>query len=186
MSVSPVIMRQRMKTAVALIFCATLTGGMPEVHASDCPLGSEGYAAYQQDLLFQRFSHPRLGATTCYPVTLFPTVEPTPDGFRFASDDGLSWFTLTHDVLDGHRPIRSMMDQAERDLLARSASITYSRIKDNWFVLSGHTGDRIYYMRTVVDGAALATDTLHISIPVEQKTFYYDIITRMSRSFRLR
>jgi hypothetical protein len=78
------------------------------------------------------------------------------------------------------------MDQAKRDLLSRSASITYSRIKDNWFVLSGHTGDRIYYWRTVIDGAALARDTLYISIPVEQKTFYYDIIARMSRSFRLR
>jgi hypothetical protein len=178
-------MDQRMKTAVALIFCATLTGGILEAHAADCPAGSEDYAAYQRDLLFQRFSHPRLGATTCYPVTLFPIVEPTADGFRFASDDGLSWFTLTHDVLDGHRSIQGMMERVERDLLARSASITYSRIKDNWFVLSGHTGDRIYYLRTVVDSATLAADTLHISIPVEQKTFYYDIITRMSRSFRL-
>jgi len=178
--------RQRTPTFAAIALFACLTGATLEARAADCPAGSEEYAAYQRTLVFERFSHQRLGATACYPVTLFPTMAPTPDGFRFSSDDGLAWFTLTRDVQDERGSIQGVMEEAKRDLLARSASVTYSRTKDNWFVLSGYIDDRIYYRRTIIDDAGLATETLYISIPAEQKTFYYDIIARMSWSFRLR
>ena len=70
--------------------------------------------------------------------------------------------------------------------VAEAASITYERSKENWFVLSGHDGDRIYYQRTAISSASSEASTLFIDIPTEQKPFYQDIIARMSWSFRPR
>jgi hypothetical protein len=170
----------------ALAFLAMLAGGASSPRAADCPAGSDNYRAYQGNLAFERFSHRSLGASVCYPIRVFPAMSPTADGFRFMSDDGLSWFSLSSTVLSKETSIREVMDSTKRNLLARPASITYERLKGNWFVLSGHDGDRIYYQRTSIDSASSETDTLFISIPTEQKSFYQDIIARMSWSFRSR
>src|SRR3954452_13998987 len=139
-----------MRILAIIIFFVSTVSNVAEVLVADCPSGSEEYAFYQRELSFLRFSDQRLEATICYPVRVFPTVEPTLHGFHFTSDDGLSWFTLTHDVENGDRSILEMMDEAKRNLLAQPASVTYSRTKDNWFVLSGHIGNRIYYRRSVI------------------------------------
>ena len=169
-----------------LAFLAILTGGAPSPRAADCPAGSNDYKTYQGDLAFERFSHQSLGVTVCYPIRVFPAMSPTADGFRFISDDGLSWFSVSSTALSKETSIREVIDRTKRNLLARPASITYERLKGNWFVLSGHDGDRIYYQRTAIDSASSETNTLFINIPTEQKSFYQDIIARMSWSFRSR
>ena len=178
--------RQRPNALAILAFLAILTAGAPSPHAADCPTGSNDYKTYQGDLAFERFSHQSLGATVCYPVRVFPVMSPTTGGFRFTSDDGLSWFSVSSTALSKETSIRNVMDSTKRNLLARSASITYERLKENWFVLSGHDGDRIYYQRTAIDSASSEASTLFINIPTEQKSFYQDIIARMSWSFRPR
>jgi hypothetical protein len=177
----------RRPNALALLaFLAILTGGAPSPRAADCPAGSNDYKTYQGDLAFERFSHQSLGATVCYPIRVFPVMSPIAGGFRFTSDDGLSWFSVSSAALSQETSIRDMMNSARRSLLAKAASITYERSKENWFVLSGHDGDRIYYQRTAIDGPSSETSTLFIDIPAEQKSFYQDIIARMSWSFRPR
>jgi hypothetical protein len=178
--------RQRPNALAILAFLAILTAGAPSPHAADCPTGSNDYKTYQGDLAFERFSHQSLGATVCYPIRVFPVMSPITGGFRFTSDDSLSWFSVSSAALSQETSIRNVMDSARRSLLAKAASITYERSKENWFVLSGHDGDRIYYQRTAIDGASSEASTLFIDIPAEQKSFYQDIIARMSWSFRPR
>lgn len=184
--VSSPLGRQRRNALAILTFLAILTAGAPSPRAADCPAGSNDYKTYQGNLAFERFSHQNLGATVCYPIRVFPVMSPTVGGFRFTSDDGLSWFSVSSAALNKQTSIRTVMDSAKRSLLAKAASITYERSKENWFVLSGHDGDRIYYQRTAVDDASSEASTLFIDIPTEQKSFYQDIIARMSWSFRPR
>ena len=167
-----------------LAFLAILTAGAPSPRAADCPAGSNDYKTYQGNLVFERFSHQSLGATVCYPIRVFPVMSPIAGGFRFTSDDGLSWFSVSSAALSRETLIHDVMDSAKRSLLAKAASITYERSKENWFVLSGHDGDRIYYQRTAISSASSEASTLFIDIPTEQKPFYQDIIARMSWSFR--
>lgn len=178
--------RRRPNALALLAFVAILTGGAPSPRAADCPDGSNDYKTYQGDLAFERFSHQSLGATVCYPIRVFPVMSPIAGGFRFTSDDGLSWFSVSSAALIKETSIRDVMDSARRSLLAKAASITYERSKENWFVLSGHDGDRIYYQRTATGSASSEASTLFIDIPAEQKSFYQDIIARMSWSFRPR
>jgi len=178
--------RRRPNALALLAFLAILTGGAPSPRAADCPAGSNDYKTYQGNLAFERFSHQSLGATVCYPIRVFPVMSPIAGGFRFTSDDGLSWFSVSSVALSQETSIRDVMDSAKRNLLAKAASITYERSKENWFVLSGHDGDRIYYQRTATGSASSETSTLFIDIPAEQKSFYQDIIARMSWSFRPR
>ncbi len=178
--------RRRPNALALLAFLAILTGGAPSPRAADCPAGSNDYKTYQGDLAFERFSHQSLGATVCYPIRVFPAMDPIAGGFRFTSDDGLSWFSVSSAALSQETSIRDVMDSTRRSMLAKAASITYERSKENWFVLSGHDGDRIYYQRTAIDSASSEASTLFIDIPTEQKPFYQDIIARMSWSFRPR
>jgi hypothetical protein len=178
--------RRRPNALATLVFLAVLTAGAPSPRAADCPAGSNDYKTYQGDLAFERFSHQSLGATVCYPIRVFPVMSPIAGGFRFSSDDSLSWFSVSSAALSQETSIRDVMDSAKRNLLAKAASITYERSKENWFVLSGHDGDRIYYQRTAINSASSETSTLFIDIPAEQKSFYQDIIARMSWSFRPR
>jgi hypothetical protein len=178
--------RRRPNALPLLAFLAVLTGGAPSPRAADCPAGSNDYKTYQGDLAFERFSHQSLGATVCYPIRVFPVMSPIAGGFRFTSDDGLSWFSVSSAALSQETSVRDVMDSAKRSLLAKAASITYERSKETWFVLSGHDGGRIYYQRTAIDGASSEASTLFIDIPTEQKPFYQDIIARMSWSFRPR
>ncbi|WP_157619490.1 hypothetical protein [Skermanella stibiiresistens] len=170
----------------ALAFVGILAGGAASPSAAECPAGSADYRTYQGNIVFERFDDPHLGATVCYPTRVFPAMSPSRDGFRFTSDDGLSWFSMSGAGIAPGTSTREVMALTKRDLMARSASITYERSKGDWFVLSGHDGDRIYYQRTEIDGDQSAANTLFISIPVEQKSFYQDIIARMSWSFRSR
>lgn len=178
--------RQRPNALLVLTFLAILTAGAPSPRAATCPAGSNDYKTYQGDLAFERFSHQSLGATVCYPIRVFPVMSPIAGGFRFTSDDGLSWFSVSSAALSQETSIRDVMDRAKRNLLAKAASITYERSKENWFVLSGHDGDRVYYQRTAISSASSEASTLFIDIPTEQKPFYQDIIARMSWSFRPR
>lgn len=170
-----------------------VTGIAPEAGArqagqagADCPRGRSGYEAYQGGLVFMRFADTRFDASVCYPGTVFRAVENRANGLRFISDDGLAWFQLSHHANERRRSIRELMGEAEQELAARSASITYRRTKDDWFVLSGYLGDRIYYRKTILTNAGAAADTLLINFPEEQKPFYYDIVERMSWSYRSR
>jgi hypothetical protein len=178
--------RRRPNALATLAFLAVLTGGAPSPRAADCPAGSNDYKTYQGNLAFERFNHQSLGGTVCYSIRVFPVMSPIAGGFRFTSDDGLSWFSVSSATLSQETSVRDVMDSARRSLLAKAASITYERSKENWFVLSGHDGDRIYYQRTAIDGASSEVSTLFIDIPTEQKPFYQDIIARMSWSFRPR
>ena len=119
--------RQRPNVLAILAFLAILTAGAPSPHAADCPAGSNDYKTYQGNLAFERFSHQSLGATVCYPVRVFPVMSPTTGGFRFTSDDGLSWFSVSSTALSKETSIRNVMDSTKRNLLAQSASITYER-----------------------------------------------------------
>jgi hypothetical protein len=161
--------------ALALALQPTPGGAEP-----GCPSGREGYRDAQGGIPFARISGPRTGTPVCYPERVFRKDGDTAEGVRFVSDDGLAWFTLSRRA---GRPLAAALEEAVRDLDRQGATITYRRAVGGWFVLSGHRDDRIYYRKTV-QAADGALDTLLIEFPREQKPFYYDIVERMSWSYR--
>jgi hypothetical protein len=174
--------------ALALAVAAALpaaglpgSGGAAALDA--CPEGRTGYEDFQGGLVFEPVVEPSTGMRVCYPSTVFRRATDDSGAFRFVSDDGLAWFTLTRAPGDG-RPPRDLAEEATRRLAGERASVTYRRTTEDWFVLSGYRGERIYYLKSVLAEDGAAVDTFLIEFPREQRPFYYDIVERMSWSFR--
>lgn len=64
----------------------------------------------------------------------------------------------------------------------RKVNAVYSRMKGNWFVVSGYTDDgRIYYEKTVLrDGVFLTAILYH---PIEEKEYFSSIIPDIFTDF---
>jgi hypothetical protein len=149
-----------------------------------CPEGRSGYEKYQASLVFTPLVEEQLDARLCYPVTVFPKRQEGADGLRFISDDGLAWFHLSSRPNERRLSAGELAGEAVERIEEEASTVTYRRTTEDWFVLSGFTGERIYYLKTVLaeDGASI--DTMFINFPKEQKPFYYDIVERMSWSYK--
>ncbi len=83
-------------------------------------------------------------------------------------------------------PLRRLMAEAEGDITHNSGGeITYRRIRDNWFVLSGHMAGRIFYRRTLLTARGIEA-TLWLEFPRDMRPCLDDAVTTMSLSFRER
>lgn len=149
-----------------------------------CPEGRSGYERYQSLLVFVPLEEERLDARLCYPAMVFPKRQDEVGGLRFISDDGLAWFHLSSEPNERRQSVAELVAEAVERGAEEQATVTYRRATRNWFVLSGFIGERIYYRKTVLSGGGASIDTMLINFPKEQKPFYYDIVERMSWSFK--
>jgi hypothetical protein len=106
-------------------------------------------------------------------------MDPAPDnddGRRYYDRNG---FTMTvsgmYNVLDSS--LKDEMRNQERDF----DTVTYRRMKNSWFVLSGYSGEEILYIKTYI-----ANDTiyhLYMRYPKHLKEEYDTIVSKIARSF---
>jgi hypothetical protein len=74
------------------------------------------------------------------------------------------------------------------DLKERGTGVTYKLLRDNSYVISGKSGDKVYYQKTILSGndgdadAVFATFTLEYSST--EKNIFDAIATHVSKSFR--
>ncbi|MDZ4310974.1 MAG: hypothetical protein U1A24_10530 [Cypionkella sp.] len=132
-----------------------------------------GYALYQ---------NARFGTTISYPSAYFNT-EQSPengDGRRFSSADGQSYFLVfgQHDAFG--LPQDEMMQQDKTQQAYQGVS--YEKSGKNWYVLSGLTGDTIFYRKVILapDGIIHAFE---IHYPAAQKSAFDAVVTHMAQTF---
>jgi hypothetical protein len=83
-------------------------------------------------------------------------------------------------------PLRRLMAEAEGDLEHNAgAEITYRRVRDNWFVISGYMVGRIFYRRTLLTSRGIVA-TLWMEFPRDMRPCVEHAVTVMSLSFRER
>jgi hypothetical protein len=81
--------------------------------------------------------------------------------------------------------IADLFDEAKHDVTENSGGeITYTRIKDNWFVVSGFIAGRIFYQRTLLTSDAGVIGSLWIEFPRDMRPCFEEAVTMMSLSFR--
>lgn len=61
-------------------------------------------------------------------------------------------------------------------------TITYRKLGDNWFALSGYKGNNIIYIKTWVGPGSI--NSLYLQYPSAMKADYDDIVKKIVRSFR--
>jgi len=140
--------------------------------------GTANWRIYQND---------RYGTTIDYPDLFKP--EPPPDnddGRRFKSADGAefavfaSYGALDFDLAGYQKYIL--------EKLGPGKAVTYQAHGDDWFVISGTEGDRIFYERYMLSrGKEMAEGFVEgfvMSYPAALKQTYDPIVARMAKSFR--
>jgi hypothetical protein len=126
----------------------------------------------------------RFGTTIDYPAG-FLAMQPPPgndDGRTFRSADGavtlLVFGQFNIDGLDGP----AMMER-DRDW-GGYEQVTYQSAKADRYVLSGYSGDRVFYRAARIDAGTGVVHVFEIEYPAAEKAVWDPIVTRMAKSFR--
>ena len=129
------------------------------------------------------YRNSRFGTLIEYPARFRPGRPPdNNDGLSFTAADGATlsvWGSLNvmeHDLAGLEAFLRE--NGANRD------RITYRAAGENWLVLSGTRGDRIFYARHLFSHRNEIINAFEISYPAALRTGYDPIVGRMSGSLR--
>ncbi|MGG5823979.1 hypothetical protein [Falsiroseomonas sp. HW251] len=169
-----------MRLALVLGTALLLTGATLTAAADDCPVAPPGEPQ-------RTYRNSRFGYTFVYPpiFTLDPDSVPAlGDGARFWTSDRRATVVVNAAPANQAQTLRDLLAEAEGDVLHNSqGEITYRRIRDNWFVISGYMMGRIFYRRTLLTGTGVVA-TLWMEFPREMRACLDGAVTTMSLSFR--
>lgn len=136
----------------------------------------------QQTIQYKIYRNARFDYTISYPSRLLaPQGESTNgDGQKFASKDGRAELI----VYGSNNALDQTLEQAFNE--AKSASgnrvVTYQTMKQDWFVVSGSEGGKIFYQKTFLRAGVFKT--MRIEYDEQIKTMYDAITTKVSLSFK--
>lgn len=135
---------------------------------------------------FQTYANPRFNYSIDYPPKLLlPKGDaPNGDGRIFASADLQAQMIIygTHNVLE--QTIQDLFKKESQDASSQQITkkVTYKRQKDNWFVVSGYIGPKIFYQKTFLSNDMFKT--FYIEYPQNQRQRYDPILSRLGSSFK--
>jgi hypothetical protein len=138
------------------------------------PAVADSWLTYQND---------RYGTTIDYP-NIFKAQPPpdNDDGQAFKSADGADFSVFaSYNTLDFD--VASFQDFIVKDL-DPGAVVTFRAHGDNWFVISGTSGNNIFYERHLLSHGAQMTEGFVMTYPAQLKQIYDPVVARMSKSFR--
>lgn len=127
---------------------------------------------------FAQYCNERYGFCVAYPATL--TAEESPandDGGGFSDSHGFS-MTVSgiNNVLEA--TLQSEMKSQAQEI----AKITYQTKGKNWFVLSGHKGSDVVYLKIYIGKESI--NHLFIKYPAKKSAEYAEAVAKISRSFK--
>jgi hypothetical protein len=126
---------------------------------------------------FARYCNERFGSCVTYPSDLTP--DPLPmngDGRKFHDAKGFVMTVGGFNSLDRSISTEIKLDEEQFD------DITYRAMGKNWFVLSGHKGLKVLYIKAFVGKGS--TSLLWLEYPTSLKSRYDHIVKEISGSFR--
>lgn len=156
------------------------------------------FAAAQQDLdrcpdretgQIRTYRNEKFGFILNYPSSFIldpQSVPPNGDSARFSTASGAATAVVSVGRNLRNLRLRQLMEEDRRDILQNGGGeLTYERIRNNWYVISGYMVGRIFYQRTMLlRDETIAT--LWIEFPREKKPCFEGAVTTMSLSFRER
>ena len=100
-----------------------------------------------------RYVNARFGYAVCVPGGLTGQGESeNGDGQRFVADDGAELI-----VYGAHNALGETLEDRRASALERLGPASYRAGGRDWFVVSGRTGDRVYYVRTTLRRGVFAS-----------------------------
>ncbi len=146
-------------------------------------------ASGQSASSWNTYQNARFGYEIGYPGD-FHKEEPPPennDGRIFTSSDGKATITVYGSFNALSRTIAGMYRSQLDEYSKEGKTVTYKARGDNWFVLSGFDGDRIFYIKTLRKKADKENEvyaTIIFYYPRASKNTYDAVTERLSKSLR--
>jgi hypothetical protein len=148
--------------------------------AAECAAGRAGQP--------MQYKNARFGFTMTYPSNFVLDPESIPEGgdsARFWTPDRRATAVVTGIRNGLGQSLTDLLDEATKDVTENShGTITYSRTRDNWFVISGFIGERIFYRRSFLSDRSRVIGNLWIEFPRTMRPCFEDAVSMMSLSFR--
>jgi len=142
-----------------------------------------GLAARSSEI-YSPYVNERFGYRVFVPTTLVSSRGESANG------DGCTWKSrdgqITLKAWGGNnvfnRTLRGQMNAARREWAADHARFGYCRFTPKFYVLTGTTGDQIFYEKTVPQGDGFAT--MLWQFPVSRRARMDAVVTKTSRAFQ--
>lgn len=142
--------------------------------ASVCPA--------QQTIQYKVYRNARFDYVISYPSRLLvPQGEATNgDGQKFATKDGSAELI----VFGSNNALDQTLEEAfnEAKSITGDRVVTYQTMKQDWFVVSGSEGGRIFYQKTYLRNGVFKT--MRIEYAEHLKNTYDAVTTKVSLSFK--
>lgn len=179
-------MRERMgnvRTSVgALLLGLWMTAAFLHPAAADGLLRSYIDSFMREDGGYVLYRNARYGTVISYPGDLFSPLPPpgNGDGRTFETADGAARFYVFAQF--------NALGQGQKEMLEQDKAadwrddVTYERSGAGWYVISGHSGDDIFYRKVIVEPSDLVR-IFEITYPSAMRAQMDAAVTRMSRSF---
>jgi len=139
-------------------------------------------AGAEEAYAYTKYCNARYGFCVEYPVDF--GMEPSPinnDGRVFYDGEGYSMRAYGSQNALEHGINDEIKDEKEEFDI-----VTYKRVKNNWFVLSGYEDEDIVYLKTYMNTDKSIFYHLRISYPTKFKTKYGRLVSKVSKSFKPR
>jgi hypothetical protein len=134
------------------------------------------------------YRNARFGLTMTYPSSFVLDPESIPesgDSARFWTADRQATAVVTGATNRLGQSLADLFREAQQDVTENGhGEITYTRRRNNWFVISGYMAGRIFYQRTMITQGSRVIGNLWIEFPRAMRPCFEDAVTMMSLSFR--
>jgi hypothetical protein len=135
-----------------------------------------------------QYRNARFGFTMTYPPSFMLDPDSIPEGgdsARFWTADRRATAVVTGIRNGLGQSLSDLLEEATKDITENShGTITYTRTRDNWFVISGFIGERIFYRRSFLSDRSRVIGSLWIEFPRNMRPCFEDAVSMMSLSFR--
>jgi hypothetical protein len=133
---------------------------------------------------YRLYENEKFDFSIAYPANFLIPQGETPNGDRqrFISMDGRVVMEVSATPKSTDESLKEIYQAAGEWISNRAGSVTYKVRKDDWFVISGYEGKRIFYQKTILDDGILKT--FRIECDEEQKKILQPMTEKIARSFK--
>jgi serine/threonine-protein kinase len=134
-----------------------------------------------ENVNYERYYNSRFNYSLLYPTNILVKQQApeNDDGRTFTSPDRKIIMKVfgSHNVFD-----KNIQNLYREELNQPNQTVTYKRLADNWFVISGYENNRVFYNKTLLHQGDVLTLSIDYDKALQSK--FDPIVAAISRSFQ--
>jgi hypothetical protein len=166
-------------TQIAIFGKSTLVNSRVVLAAT--PIAQASEIPRVENVKYERYHNSRFNYSLLYPTNILVKQQApeNDDGRTFNSPDR----KIIMKVFGSHNAFNKTIQNLYREELNQpNQTVTYKRLADNWFVISGYENNRVFYNKTMLHEGNVLTLSIHYDKSLQPK--FDPVVAAISRSFK--